>query len=189
MTQPQDTAIPPGYRDVSVPLDELARTAVVPSLALLIAPLLLYLLAHGPACFIDTVFTDWFPLLILPALIGGIVIHEGLHALGWMLAGRLSWRALSFGFDRKTATPYAHARSPMTARAYRFGAALPAIVTGIVPAALGLITGFGGWALLGAVMLMLAVGDVMILVIIRAVPPSALVLDHPTQAGCLVKIA
>lgn len=128
------------------------------------------------------------PLVILPVFIVGIVVHEALHGLGWRTFGRLPWSAIRFGVVWQALMPYAHCRAPLTATAYRWGAALPGLVTGVLPVALGLITGRGVVLVLGAVLLAAAAGDALVLWAIRRVPGRTRVLDHPSRPGCYVLV-
>lgn len=122
----------------------------------------------------------------VPLLIGGVIGHEALHGIGWMHFGKTPMSAIRFGFHWKTITPFAHCTLPIKASAYRAGAALPGIVLGILPAAVGLTLGIGIVALFGAFFLAAASGDALSLWIMRSVPADAEVIDHPTRVGCLV---
>jgi hypothetical protein len=74
----------------------------------------------------------------------------------------------------------------MAAGAYRFGAAVPGVVLGVLPALAGLATGGGALFLFGLLFTLAAGGDALILWLLRDVPAARLVSDHPTRAGCLV---
>jgi hypothetical protein len=176
---------PPGYRDVSIPLTQIATNGLLLSLLLLILPLLPYWLLYGFSPFWEAVFAaDWLGLFGLMLLL--IVAHEGVHAIGWKFAGGLAWSQLKFGIMWKTLSPYCHAQAPMTAAAYRIGALLPLVITGILPWLIGLLRADAGLTFIGAVMISAAIGDLMVVWIIRRVNPAALVLDHPANAGCYV---
>lgn len=185
--QREAPAPPEGYRDVSMPIEDILQSAGQLALVLLVVPIGVFILLYGLDAFFES-FTGTAFLLALPVLLVAIILHELIHAIGWVVFGRFSWRAMSFGIDRATLSPYAHANVPMTANAYRIGAALPGILTGIVPLLYGLIVADGAITLLGAFMTSAAVGDLAVLWAIRAVPGSAEVLDHPTNAGCFVKM-
>ena len=64
--------------------------------------------------------------------------------------------------------------------------ALPGLLLGVVPGVVGLLLGQAMLLLFGCWMVVAASGDVAVLWVTRHVPPSAMVRDHPTQAGCLV---
>jgi hypothetical protein len=122
----------------------------------------------------------------LAVLAGGILLHEALHALGWRWFAGLPWSAIRLGFAWRSLMPYAHAKAPVRAGAYRWAGVLPGLVTGLLPALLGLATGRAGWLMWGAVFLVAALGDGLILWVLRGVPADALVVDHPSKPGCLV---
>jgi hypothetical protein len=189
MPENSPNTAPPGYQDVSIPLTKIVMSGTLLSVVLLIIPLILFAEVHGvePLVQVWTHGVDW--LIGLAALVLGIAAHELVHAVGWKLAGGLRWRDLSFGIDRKTFSPYCHARVPMRAAAYRIGAVLPAVLTGVVPIAVGLIWAEPMWVLIGAFLFSAAIGDFIVLWVIRGVPAQALVLDHPSNAGCYAQIS
>jgi hypothetical protein len=123
---------------------------------------------------------------VVPAVLGGIVLHELLHGIGWILCGRKGWATIRFGFNARALSPYAHCTEPLSASAYRCGAALPAIVLGGLPLLTGLVSGDGWFAVFGTLFLIAALGDGVVLWIIRGVPGSVLVEDHPALPGCIV---
>lgn len=125
-------------------------------------------------------------LVFLGCLALGIAAHEGLHALAWAAFGRIPLRRVRFGFSARALAPYAHVPEPMTARAYRLGAAMPAIVLGVLPYGWGTLTGHVGWALYGMVFVFAAAGDLLVLWQIRRVDAQAIVRDHPARVGCIV---
>jgi hypothetical protein len=126
------------------------------------------------------------PLIALAVFAAGVVGHEVLHAVAWQAAADLPAGSVRFGFQWKAVTPYAHCTAPMPARAYRIGAAVPGVVLGLAPAAAGLATGHGAVFLFGLLFTLAAGGDALIVWLLRGVPGTALVEDHPTRAGCRV---
>lgn len=120
------------------------------------------------------------PLFLLIILIS-VVVHEGLHGLGCVLGGA-SWKEVKFGF--KSLTPYAHCKAPLAVTSYRWAIALPGIVLGIIPALLGIFNGSFILTGYGTFMVIAAMGDVLILWLLRDAPKNALVLDHPSEVGC-----
>jgi hypothetical protein len=178
----QVQAPPPGYRDVSIPITELTPSGLVIGAGLALLALGPYWLLHG--------FDGWLdlsPLGGLALVVALLVVHELLHALAWMIAGGFRCEQISFGIDRASLSPYTHVAEPMTARAYRIGAVTPGLLTGALPAVIAWILGSGPLSLLGALMSVGAVGDLIVLWVIRRVPGDTLVIDHPTNAGCWVK--
>lgn len=177
-----------GYADVSMRIEDIMLHGSTLAVILMIVPFIPYFLIYNSVQFIDSTFTLRNLVLAVPVVVVAIVAHEFVHAATWVIFGRFSWRHMSFGIDRKTLSPYAHAQVPMRASAYRIGAAMPLILTGILPAIVALITGSGALILLSSFMISAAVGDLYVIWIIKNVPANALVRDHPSKAGCLVKI-
>ncbi len=125
-------------------------------------------------------------LIFVLILAAAIFLHEFIHALTWMYFGRKPFSAMRFGFNLKALSPYAHCNEPMTAHVYRLGALMPGLLLGIIPALAGLISGNGLLMLFGVLFTVAAGGDMLILWLLRQEPASALVMDHPTHAGCLL---
>jgi hypothetical protein len=122
------------------------------------------------------------PFLFLLAL--SVVAHELLHGVGAVLVGGVPWREVAFGI--KWLMVYAHCKAPMATSAYRVTLALPGVLLGLVPGVLGLVWGDARLTVYGALMSIAALGDVIILWLIRSVPNDAHVQDHPSAPGCQV---
>jgi hypothetical protein len=174
----------PGYMEATLTLAQVNAVGLPLSLALLLICVVPYAFIRGLASLLAGLkaFGWW----TIPVVVAGVLAHEGLHALGWKVWGKLRWADLRLGFLWKVLMPYAHARAPMTARAYRLGTALPGLVTGVLPVLAALIVGQPVVLVLGAFFVTAAVGDLMVLWAIRRLPAHAQVLDHPTLPGCLV---
>jgi hypothetical protein len=125
-------------------------------------------------------------MISLIVLLLGILTHEAIHGLTWKFATGKPFGVITFGFDWKTITPYAHCREPMAVNHYRLGAVMPLILLGIVPSLFAIAGGQGGLMAFGLFFTFAAGGDMLILWLLRDVAPPALVEDHPSQAGCYV---
>jgi len=112
----------------------------------------------------------------------GIVVHEGLHGLVWILAGK-KWN-VTFGIHWKTLSPYAHCKAPLNVEAYRIGVALPGLILGLFPTGIGLFTGSHSAIVFGLIFILAAGGDALVLWLIRNVQAGSLVEDHPSRVGC-----
>ena len=79
-----------------------------------------------------------------------------------------------------------HREEKLKVREYIIGALMPLLVVGVIPMILGLclqsifLTFFGAFYVGGAA------GDIMIVVLLRHEPAGNMVLDHPSEAGCLI---
>ena len=125
----------------------------------------------------------WWLLLLF---FGSVVVHELLHAAGFIIVGRVPRTAVSYGINWKGLAPYAHCEAAMTASAYRTSVVLPLLILGIIPAIMGLTWGNFALTLWSTTMMAAAGGDIAVLWAIRHVPGAAVVRDHPSQAGCEV---
>lgn len=170
-------------RSISMMQANVYGLVLLPPLLLLALP---FWLRWGGASLLEGLRTFTELPSFLPALVGGIVVHEALHGLAWMLWGRKPFSAMRFGFQLKTFTPYAHCTEPLEVGAYRAGAAAPGIVLGLIPAIIATLNG-NSWLLwFGVFFAFAAVGDLLILWLLRDVPRGRLVEDHPTRAGCYI---
>ncbi len=123
-------------------------------------------------------------LLLLVVFIVGIVIHELIHGITWMLATHKDFSHLSFGVMKMS--PYCHIDVPMPKRQYVAGALMPLLLLGVLPLIAALAMGNYLWMLIGIIFITAAAGDIMIVWAIRKEPATALVYDHPNEAGCYV---
>jgi hypothetical protein len=145
-----------------------------------------YVAVWGAVSFITGVqgFLQW--RVVIPTLVIGIPLHEVIHGLAWAGCGRRPIGDIHFGVQWKTLTPYAHLRVPVPAGAYRWGAAMPALILGLVPYLAGLAFGVGWLVCVGLFFVFAAGGDLLVLWLLRGVDPRAPTEDLPSRAGCTV---
>jgi hypothetical protein len=166
--------------DLSVPIHHLPLWVYALSLVLFAVPLAAYALVR------ENWLDGFFMGENLVYLIVLIIAHEGVHALGWKLASGLPWSKFKFGIAWRALAPYCHATEPMSVSAYRLGAALPGLLTGLAPVLLAMVLNNPGLGFIGAVMCSGAVGDIYVIWTLRHIPATALVQDHSENAGCVV---
>jgi hypothetical protein len=154
------------------------------TLMIIFAVLGLYTLAWkaNPLAVFNSSATLEVLLAALAVFFVSIVVHELLHGLGYWLGG-VPRGAVRFGFQWKALLPYAHCTVPMKASAYRFAVALPGLVLGLLPAALGILLGSDMLALYGAAMLAGAAGDIMTLALLLPLKTDTRIQDHPNKPG------
>jgi hypothetical protein len=152
------------------------------NIIMIMVPLAIYCVMYSLPQFLSQGFAVWQ----VPAALALIVLHELVHAISWKYASGLPWSDFKFGIIWKALTPYCHATSPMNIRAYRFGAALPLLVTGMLPWLAALAAGDAGWTFVTALLIGGACGDLYVLWTLRDIPSNALVQDHPSRVGCIV---
>jgi hypothetical protein len=162
-----------------------AQTASLPFGFIAVAEVFVFGFLHGFRTIGDglDILLPWY---FIPIFLVGIVLHELIHGVAWKFAANIPFSQITFGFQWKTITPYAHCKIPIPKRAYVIGTAMPAVVLGIVPFIISLANGSGWMLIIGVLFTFAAVGDFLIIYLIRTVPWNVLVEDHPTNAGCFV---
>jgi hypothetical protein len=119
--------------------------------------------------------------LLFLAYVASIPSHEALHVAGYRAIGRVPPGAA--GVSVRGLMAYAHCSAPMPARAYRISLALPGVVLGVLPAAIGLATGLAWPTAFGAFALGGALADARVIWALRDVPASAPVLFCPAAGA------
>ncbi|MFV0607312.1 MAG: DUF3267 domain-containing protein [Niabella sp.] len=118
--------------------------------------------------------------------IAGIIAHELVHGITWSFFTKKGFKAISFGVLKKTLTPYCHCNEPLLIKQYITGAITPFIFVGLIPGIAGIITGSVGWLVFGIFYTIGAIGDFMIINLLKKEKMTDYALDHPSEAGCYV---
>ncbi len=169
-------------RDLSISMERASVIVVFVSIPVVIAQFALFSWLHGAKQMQPT----GNAIVLLTAIVLGVVVHEWIHAITWVIFGRKSFPKIKFGFQWKTLTPYAHLTEPVEVNAYRLGAFMPGFVLGIVVYFFSLLLGNGNLFWFSLIHTSAAGGDWLVLWLIRSLKPGTMVEDHPTQAGCYV---
>lgn len=119
------------------------------------------------------------------------VLHELCHGAFWAMSARSGSASISFGFILKTLTPYCHCSEPLGTRGYAAGLLAPLILTGLLPAAIGICMGSPALLVAGYAMTFGAGGDLLIAVLMvsriaRLHGSEAEWLDHPSKIGAIM---
>lgn len=126
------------------------------------------------------------PLMVAGVMLGGIVLHELIHGLTWAPFAPHGFRDIRFGVMWKYLAPYCHCKEPLRVRPYILGALMPALMLGVAPGVWSIAIGHLGMLLFGIFFTVAAIGDFMVVDLVRHEPPDTLVQDHPSEAGCYV---
>ncbi len=169
-------------RDLSISMARTTAIVLLISIPVAVLQFLIFSMVQG----VKNLQITWNFSIFLAVVLLGIVVHELIHAISWVIFGHKSFSAIRFGFQWKTLTPYAHLEEPVEVNAYRMGAFTPGLVLGILPYVLSLLFGDGNLFWFSFVHVSAAGGDWLILWLIRNVKSGMLVEDHPTHAGCYV---
>ena len=128
----------------------------------------------------------------LPALLATlplVVVHELIHGLGWSISTPNRFADIEFGFIKEYLTPYCTCAVPLEKSRYIIGALGPLVVLGIIPTIIAIAIGSFQLFVVGIVMILSAGGDMLLVFELlrhKSKASEQLVLDHPTQAGCVV---
>jgi hypothetical protein len=169
-------------RDLSVSMERANTIVLFISIPVVVLQFAIYLLVHN----MEGLKPTWSTATLIIAVLLGVVVHEMIHGISWVIFGRKSFSAVRFGIQWKTFTPYAHLTEPVEVNAYRLGAFMPGFVLGILTYSLSLVLGNGDLFWFSLVHTSAAGGDWLVLWLIRHVKAGLQVEDHPTQAGCYV---
>ncbi|WP_010170165.1 DUF3267 domain-containing protein [Bacillus coahuilensis] len=156
--------------------------AMIYSLVLVAIVFILYILIWG-----STFSFGWG--LLLKFYIGymiGIILHELIHAIGFIVFGKAKLSEVKFGFMLKHLTPYAHCKVPITVKSYKIALLLPVIVTGIIPLIWSLAIGNVLLISISVFLIAGGIGDWIVFRKIYKFPNEALLEDHPDAIGCII---
>jgi hypothetical protein len=169
-------------RDLSISMAWANVVVMFISIPVAISQFAIFSLVHGA----EKLQTTWNFMLLIAIVLLGVVVHELIHGITWVIFGHKRFSAIKFGFQWKTLTPYAHLKEPVEVNAYRIGAFMPGFILGILTYILSIVLGDGNLFWFSMVHTAAAGGDWLILWLIRNVKAGMQVEDHPTNAGCYV---
>ena len=115
---------------------------------------------------------------------GSAVLHELLHAFGWIIFARLPWRAIAVRPTWRVMGFAAHPAVAMPVSAFRAGLSLPTVMLGGGAITLGCATGIGLYVLWAPFFLLECFSDLALLLALRKVPARTRVIPHPKKLGC-----
>src|SRR5688572_2684147 len=169
-------------RDHSISMARANVLVLFMSIPVAIVQFILFIMLHGA----EKLEPTWNPVVLVLALFLGVVVHEWIHGITWVIFGHKPFSAIKFGFQWKTLTPYAHLKEPVEVNGYRIGAFMPGFILGILTYFLSVLRGDGNLFWFSMVHMAASGGDWLILWLIRNVKAGMQVEDHPTNAGCYV---
>lgn len=169
-------------RDLSISLARANVIVLFISIPVVILQFLIFSMVHGG----KNLQTTWNFVTFIIVVLLGIVVHELIHAISWIIFGQKSFSAIKLGFQLKTFTPYAHLKESVEVNAYRIGAFMPGFILGILTYILSLLLRDGNLFWFSLVHTAASGGDWLVLWLIRNVKSGMQVEDHPTNAGCYV---
>ena len=169
-------------RDLSISMARANIVVIFITIPVVLLQFAIFILLHG----MENLEPTWNSIVLIVVILVGVVIHELIHGISWMIFGHKPFSAIEFGFQWKTFTPYAHLKKPVDVNAYRLGGFMPGFILGILPYLLSLALGDRNLFWFSLAHTSAAGGDLLILWLIRKVQAGTQVEDHPTNAGCYV---
>ena len=106
---------------------------------------------------------SFFPLVVVAVILLLTVLHELIHGavFGWFAPHR--YKAIQFGVIWSMLTPYCACIEPLTRRQYIWGAAMPTIIVGFLPAFIAIAMNDWGWFVIALLMVIGGGGDMLII--------------------------
>lgn len=144
-----------------------------------------FFLIQGKDFFLDfkLIVIDQF-FISFPVVLLGILLHEMLHGISWVICSKKGFRAIVFGLSKKNLTPYCHCRFPIQLKHYIRGGIIPALLLGLMPIVISWFIGNTGIFLFGMVFSLGAGSDILICWKLRKLPKDCMVQDFPDKTGC-----
>ena len=125
-------------------------------------------------------------LLFIVILFAGIAVHELIHGLVFAHYAAHGWKSISFGANWKSCVFFCHCDEPMKKRQYVVGGLAPFVILGILPLIAGLLFRDVEVTVLAISLTIAAAGDLLVVWKLRPYPADTLVLDHPSEPGCIL---
>jgi hypothetical protein len=126
-------------------------------------------------------------LIFFIVLVVGALVHELLHGITWSIFTKKHWKAISFGIKWEYLTPYCHCDEPLKKTHFLFGAIMPLLIMGIIPALISYFSGSFKLWFFGFFFSVAAGGDMIAVWMLRKVKKHEWVLDHPSELGFIIK--
>lgn len=114
------------------------------------------------------------------------ILHELLHAIGFLIFGKVNWSNIAFGVKWKSLTAYGYCKIPVKALVYLIALILPTIILGVIPLTISLLIKAKYLYVIGTLMMVGGFGDMIVVWMIRAVPKERMLIDHPRKLGCVM---
>ncbi|VVM33698.1 DUF3267 domain-containing protein [Terribacillus sp. AE2B 122] len=169
-------------REVLFDMRKLQRQATYLTIGLMFVASFIYLIIHGFEISISLSALAIFFLLIII----GIILHELLHGIGFIVIGKVKSSQIKYGFSWKDGAAYAHCMVPIKVRAYRVALLLPVFLTGLLPLLISYIIGNGVLLTASVILTAGGIGDWLIFRSLTKYEASQFVKDHPTKVGYFI---
>lgn len=172
-----------GKVDISIEPKKVYQIITPASFLILFAVGLIYYFFIGIKDY-SYIYVNPYYFAVLTA--GAVLLHEVIHALAYIIAGRVPLRKIKFGIILKYLTPYAYCSQVISISTYRIALMLPTIILGVIPVISGFLFKNFLLLLVGDFMLVGGFGDLLIIWNTRKLKKGTRVLDHDKKVGCYI---
>ncbi|TCO09739.1 DUF3267 domain-containing protein [Natronoflexus pectinivorans] len=169
------------YEEVSIPVEEAARWVMRNVIPFSLIALVPFFMVFGFGVFSGVSLVSVILFIVL--VLFGLVFHELLHALVFVIFSRNGIRNVSFGIEPKTRSPWCHFKGEMSVLLYRVGALTPFFVMGLFPLIYAWFNQSPGWLFFGYIFSVGGGGDWVSFFLTRNLKWSDKIKDHPSKLG------
>lgn len=131
-------------------------------------------------------FSFFLGLVPLAVFAIGIVLHELIHGITWSFFTKNGLKSIKYGILKQYITPYCHCTEPLKVKHYIIGGLMPVVLLGIIPLFFALFLGNFYLLTFGLLFTNAAIGDFLIVNLLRNENMESEVHDHPSEAGCFI---
>lgn len=118
-------------------------------------------------------------ILVVILTVVFVIVHELIHAIGFIIFGKAKKGEVSFGILPKQGMVYCSCNKPMEAKNYLLALIFPIIITGIIPFIFVVIYANFIWVFMFAVLISGGAGDLIMFNEVRKRDAKQLIIDHP----------
>lgn len=123
-------------------------------------------------------FELWDLLIVAIAMPLLFILHEGVHAISFMLTGAPKG-SVKFGAIPKKMMLYCTTTEPLPVKGYAISLLMPLIFTGIIPWIISTVCLNAVYSILFATLISGAAGDVTMLIELNKHKKAVMIMDHP----------
>jgi hypothetical protein len=120
------------------------------------------------------------------SIVLSIVVHELIHGIIFAHYAPNGFRSVTFGFNTKMGAFYCHCNEPIRVKHYRRAGIAPLIMLGLIPLAIGFITGVSWFKTFGLLLTIGGFGDLLVCVKLLKFNKNRFILDHPDKLGFMI---
>ena len=166
-------------KEIIIDLRKINKTYLISFLTTIVVAILMLIIKTSPIYF----KWRWIVLLFIVAV---IILHEAIHAIGFILFAKVPLNKVKFGFHRQYYVPYCSAEGIMSKFGYIAALLLPNIVLGSIGIISLYFTNNAIWSIFVAWLIASGSGDYYMLILVSKYNRYTRFIDHPSEPGFFV---